>query len=142
MTVVNITALETLLGAPGPISTGVITARYWAGGTGYIGVTGADVTFPQPISVQIVDGEPATTVDLTPTGDVCCVKWTVASFTGHLLTRYTSIPDTGPVDFGDLTVVDPRSFAPNPGPPSLLALIDERIALYMETNPLYPSDGE
>lgn len=128
MTVINITGLERLLGAPGPIATGTIQVTYWAGGRAYVAVDGATVTFPKPVVVRIVDGDPAETIDLDPTNDVCCVKW-VVSANGYNLSRYTSIPDTGPIDFGDLEDVDPALFTPVTTP-NLSATVQALIAQY------------
>lgn len=118
MTVVQLTALETVLGAAEPISRGDVTITYWAGIRPFVNVVGSEVTFPAPIRVPIVDGAPVGTIDLVPTGGVCCVRWDVRSFNGRLALppRYTSIPANGPVDFGDLSVVDPATFAPADDP--------------------------
>lgn len=120
MTSINLRGLETLLGAPGPISRGLVEATYWAGNAPVTVVTGADVVFPPPIRVDIVDGVPVESLDLVPTGGVCCVRWLVRSFNGGpRVIRFTSVPDDGPVDFGDLPIVDPATFLPlDPVPPS------------------------
>lgn len=117
MTVVNLTALETLLDAPGDIERGYVDATYWAGPGPYIGVDGDDVTFSPTIRVAITDGAPVVPLDMVPTAGLCCVKWRIGSLNGgFVLTRFTSIPDTGPVDFGDLPVVNPHTFAPASNP--------------------------
>ncbi|WP_442575856.1 hypothetical protein ACSBPH_01515 [Microbacterium sp. F51-2R] len=141
MTVINLTALERLLEAPGPIAEGEVTVDYWAGRGPVTVVDGADVVFPSRIRVGIVDGVLVAPLDVPGTGGVACARVRVASKKGPAVTRFVEIPDVGPVDFGDLVVVDPVSFAPTPQPPSLIALIDQRIALFLESNPLYPSDG-
>lgn len=140
MTVINITGLEQVLGAPGPVAAGVIRAQHWAGIRPYIGVAGAEVTFPKPVVVRIVDGDPEEPVDISPTVDVCCVKWTINA-DGFRVVRYTTIPDDGPVDFGDLDVVDPATFAPAAVTPTLQATIDASVAAYLSQHPLLPSAG-
>lgn len=124
MTVVELEALERLLGTPGPVSNGQVRAEYWAGTRPFVKVDGATVTFPPPIRVKIEDGAPAETIDLQPTDDVCCVRWVIQSG-GFALRWYTSIPDTGPVDFGDLPVVDPALFTSADVPPTLLETLQD-----------------
>lgn len=139
MTLVNLTALETLLDAPGPIERGVVAATYWAGNGPFLDVEGAAVTFPRPIRVGIVDGAPESSLEMTPTGGVCCVRWQIGSATDPTsLTRFTTIPDTGPVDFGDLPTVNPLTFAPT-AEPTLLEAIGAAVAPavqdYLTANP-------
>ena len=113
MTVVNLTALETALELVSPVARGEITATYWAGTRPFVNVAGAAVTFPAPIRVPITEGQAETTLDMIPTGDTSCVRWEIESFNGGAkVTRYTSIPDAGPVDFGNLPVVNPGTFEP------------------------------
>mgnify|MGYP005823025791 CR=1 FL=1 len=127
VTVVNLRGLATALEAPVPIENGTITVTYWAGSKPYINVAGADVTFPARIAVRITDGEPVAPLDLTPTGDVCCVRWDIGvAKGGHRFVRYTTIPEDGPVDFGDLEVVDRNPLTPNP-PASLLEQIAQIV---------------
>lgn len=117
MTVINLTALETLLDAPGPISRGQFTLDYWAGRAPVTTVDGSDVVFPKTIRVAIRDGAPVEPIDVPPTGDVACARVSIRTFQGgRPLTRYVEIPDTGPVDFGDLVQVDPVLFTPDPSP--------------------------
>lgn len=111
MTVIALQGLETQLGADGEITGAIVQAQYWAGTAPYIAVDGADVVFPSPITVQIVDGDPASPIDLMPTDAACCVRWDVW-YGVHHLTRYTTIPAVGPVEFGDLVDVDPATFVP------------------------------
>lgn len=127
MTVVTLTGLERLLGAPGPIDAGEIEATYWAGASPFISVDGADVTFPPAITVAIVAGAPAVELDMEPTAGECCVRWVVRSSNGGFtLVRYTTIPASGPVDFGALPVVNPATFAPA-SDPSMLDTIQSQL---------------
>lgn len=131
MTVVNLTALETLLEQAGPITRGEVTATYWAGRKPFVNVAGAAVTFPAPIVVSIVDGVPSASLDMVPTGDVSCVKWEIRSFGGGRAPepRYTLIPGTGPVNFGDLERVDPTTLTPlDPTPPTAQEVLAEAAA--------------
>lgn len=117
MTVINLTALETLLDAPGPITRGEFTLDYWAGRSAVTRVDGSDVVFPKTIRVAIVDGEPVEPIDVPPTGENVCARVSIRTFKGgRPLLRYVTIPDTGPVDFGDLVQVDPVLFTPDPSP--------------------------
>ena len=117
MTVINLTALETLLDAPGPIARGEFTLDYWAGRSAVTRVDGSDVVFPKTIRVSIVDGEPTEVIDVPATVENVCARVSIRTFKGgRPLTRYVLIPDVGPVDFGDLEQVDPVLFTPDPSP--------------------------
>lgn len=126
VTVVNLRGLATALEAPVPIENGTVTVTYWAGAKPYVNVAGADVTFPARIAVRLEDGEPVAPLDLTPTGDVCCVRWDITAKGGHRFVRYTNVPDEGPVDFGDLEVVDRSLFVPTTDP-TLLEQIQQIV---------------
>jgi hypothetical protein len=123
---VNISAVQTMLGTPGPVVSGKVSVDYWAGSKPYIGVEGAAVTFPSTITVQIVDGELAEPLDLVPTGGVCCVRVVIRA-AGKYLSRFVEIPDTGPVDFGDMPEVDPVAFAPVTPTTTLLQQIQDAL---------------
>ena len=112
MTVINLTELQRLLGAPGPVKSGHVEAVYWAGDRPYTKVDGQTITFPAPVGLPIVDGAPASPIDLEPTGEDCCVRWSIRGGNYQLPVRFTSIPDAEAVDFGDLPIVDPTLFAP------------------------------
>lgn len=123
MTLINLTSLQTALDAPEPILNGAVAVTYWAGSGPFVNIDGASVTFPSPIRVAIVDGVPTAPLELTPTGGVCCVRWQIASTTDPItVTRFTTIPDTGPVDFGDLPPVNPLTFSPVADPTLLESL--------------------
>lgn len=123
MTLINLTSLQTALDAPEPILNGAIAVTYWAGSGPFVNIDGASVTFPSPIRVAITNGVPAAPIELTPTGGVCCVRWQIASATEPIaVTRFTEIPDTGPVDFGDLPAVNPLTFSPVTDPTLLESL--------------------
>jgi hypothetical protein len=131
MTVVILTALETLLEQAGPIVRGEIVATYWAGRRSFVQVSGEDVIFPAPIRVTIVDGFPVEPLDMVPTAGACCVRWDIRSAGdggGLAKPRYTSIPDAGPVDFGDLPQVDPNTFTPVVDVPSAQDLVAQAQA--------------
>lgn len=128
MTVVNLNLRETALGTPGPIDEGDISVEYWAGDGPYIAVSEDDVTFPPPIVVAVVAGVPAETLNLPATDENCCVRWVIRSYAGGLpLTRFTSIPSDGPVDFAELPIVDPRTFDVVPPTSSQLATIQSLL---------------
>lgn len=136
MTLVNLTAEETVLGGFAAVSSGVVTATYWAGQVPYTTVQGADVRFPAKITVQIRDGQPVEPVELVPTRGMCCVRWKISDLrSGRSLSRYTEIPDAGPVDFGDLPVVDPATYQPADPTPTLLETINAQVAAYLVENP-------
>lgn len=136
MTLVNLTAEETVLGGFAAVASGVVTATYWAGQVPYTTVEGSDVRFPSKITVQIRDGQPVEPVEMVPTRGVCCVRWKVSDLrSGRSLSRYTEIPDAESVDFGDLPVVDPATFAPVVPTPTLLETINTQVAAYLVENP-------
>lgn len=112
MTLITIDALQTLLGAHGPLGRGTIEAQYWAGDAPHVTIEGTNVVFPVPIVVPIRSGQPTRPLDIPPTGGDSCVRWEIRSGIGRqlLLIRYTTIPATGPIEFGDLTDVDPNSY--------------------------------
>lgn len=110
MTVVSLVALHTVLGTPEPIAACTVTITYWADREPFVNVDGDEVTFPSPIVVLVEDGAPTGAVDLKPTESHCCVQWAF-KYGSQSFTRYTSIPSSGPVAFGDLPVVDPATFA-------------------------------
>lgn len=115
MTLIDLSALHVALGAPEPLEQGSITVDYWAGSREYVGVEGSSVLFPRQIRVDIVAGQPLEALDLAPTDASRCVKWVIRDESGgttRTLTRYTTIPPTGPIAFGDLPVVDPFTFVP------------------------------
>lgn len=112
MTLVNLSLLETILGGYEPVTSGAVEATYWAGRGPYQAVVGEDVRFPATLKV-VTSGEPVS-MDMVPTGGVCCVRWNVRNRrSGATVTRYTSIPDVPVVAFGDLVDVDPLTFEPS-----------------------------
>lgn len=115
MTVIDLHVYETFT-SDGfvEITGGTVTAQYWAGGAPYIAVDSDGVVFPAYMTVPVVDGQLTTVLDLTPTNEFCCVRWDV-QYGLHHLTRYTLVPETGPVDFGDLVDVDPNTLVPSDG---------------------------
>lgn len=127
MTVIDVTALERALGLPGPIVSGEHLITYWAGHSPFVQVDGEEVIFPAPIRVPIVAGVTSETIDLEPTGDACCVKWVVRSYAGGEITRYVTIPDVGPVVFGDLVDVDRMTFVPVDDPASILSTVQQLL---------------
>ncbi len=132
MTVILLEALETILGGTGPVN-GTVTARYWAGTGPVIRVEGEKVIFPGTVRVRICDGEPVQILDLPATDGTVCVQWVIES-EGRRFRRYTTVPDTGPVPFGGLPVVDPASFIPVDPTPTLVELIDQRIEQHSKTS--------
>lgn len=124
MTLVNLTSLQTALESPEPILNGAISVTYWAGAGPFVNIDGATITFPNPIRAAIAGGEPLVPLELTPTGGLCCVRWEISSFADrNTVTRYTTIPDVGAVDFGDLPIVDPDTFETTVIPPTLAETI-------------------
>lgn len=111
MTLVNISLLETILGGFGPVTSGKIRVTYWAGSAPYLGVVDEEVRFPSTITVDAAGGHAS--VDLVPTGGVCCVRWEITDARNRMLIRHTTIPDVPVVAFGDLVDVDPLTFEPS-----------------------------
>lgn len=144
MTVVNLSGFETLLGVPGPITSGEVRAEYWAGYQPFTKVTGDVVTFPAPIIVPIVDGAPTATIELEGTGGISCVKWTIRSFDNpaQKLVRYTTVPSSGTVNFGDLPVVNRMDFVPEAPTQTLVETIQAEIASRIPVDTvMYPAQG-
>ena len=113
MTVVNLTVDETALG--GPVGAqGRVTVEYVAGSSRYVSVEGDRVVLPKPVTVRFTAGVLTDPLDLEPTRDVCAAVFVIRPDSGRSLRRVVEIPETGPVDFGDLVVVDPDLFAPGP----------------------------
>lgn len=141
MTIVNLSAEETVLGGFSKIPLGTVTASYWSGNGPFTSVEGSDIRFPSEIRIRIIDGIPESVLDMEPTRGVCCVRWKIKDqYTGRSVTRYTIIPDQDEIDFGDLPVVDPTSFTPIHTQPSLVETIDQRVAEYLAENPGVPQE--
>lgn len=124
MTIVRLTALERMLGVAGRLTSARVSVEYWAGAGPYLAVDGPTVTFPAPITVPIVDGAPVVPLDLEPWG---CVRWRITG-NGYRLVRYTAIPETGPVDFGDLVDVDPATFEQVVVPESVAQMVTRLVS--------------
>lgn len=115
MTIITLHGLSAALGIPAPLIRGTIAATRWASQGAPVLVSGADVVFPATVRVQLVDGEPAETLDLPPSTAEFCYKLTVSSLAGGTLGPwFVAVPEGGPVDIGDLVRVDPATFEPLP----------------------------
>src|SRR5690606_9399910 len=99
------------LGGFGPVTSGKVRVTYWAGRAPYLGVVDEEVRFTSTISVDAAGGHAS--VDLVPTGGVCCVRWEITDARNRMLIRHTTIPDAPVVAFGDLVDVDPTTFEPS-----------------------------
>lgn len=89
-----------------------VTAQFWAGRGAYRAAEGEAAVFSPVNTMDIAPGETAS-IELEATGANKCVRWTVRDVaTGQQLSLFTAIPTVGPVDFGDLTTVDPETFEP------------------------------
>lgn len=121
MTTVNVTTAK-LNNAIVPVS-GTIRATYWQGSAPATLTKGEKVVIAEPVILT------AGPVDMLATGLTSCVRWEVSTSAGKL-TRYTSIPDSGTVDFADLPDVSPYGFERTP----LTATVAEWIAA-LKTGP-------
>lgn len=112
MTLINIRALVSSLTASQNLPQGVISAIPWAGKNPNISVDGQDLVFPREIVIDIVNSEPVTPLDL----ESLSVPYRIRIMdrkSGSVLVRYVMVPDSGPVDFGDLEQVDPDTYIPD-----------------------------
>ena len=126
MTLVHIAGYLRQLGDPAPLPDGELVIEYVVGSEGLLTIDGPDVTVPTPVRVRIVDGEPATPLELEPTRGTCAVRWEFRA-PGYSFDRHTSVPDTAEVDFGDLPDVDPASFLPVTEPASILSTVQAEL---------------
>lgn len=112
MTVVTLEALETAFGGPVEVSSGTVTAQYWAGTGPVTKIDGERVIFPREMRAKITDGRPVDPLDLIPTRGVRCVRWEITTAQGTRVKFYTEIPDVVTIGIGDLQQVDPVTFEP------------------------------
>ncbi len=141
VTLVNLTTLATTIGGPEPVNA-TLKATYWAGYDPITRVVGDDVIFPDPIVLTFTDGVPAEAIEMEPTAGVACVKWELDTATSERYTRYTTIPGSGPVDFGDLPVVDPHSYTPVYSTLDEVDAAREATESYLAANPLWLPMGQ
>lgn len=85
------------------------------------------VVLPAPLRVPLVGGQATVNVDTTGLDWV----WEVREQVHHLrdVVRYVTVPETGPVAYGDLAVVDPNTLTPAPVPSNM---IDSTMAALSE----------
>lgn len=110
MTVITLSTLAQALGVP-VVTDGVFEGTPWAGSRAAVRVDGAEVIVPAPVTVAITAGVPDVPINLEPNDGTWC--WKVVVYTtrpAHRLTRYVTVPASGPVDFGALIDVDPTTF--------------------------------
>lgn len=110
MTVITLSTLAQALGVP-VVTDGVFEGTPWAGSRAAVRVDGAEVIVPAPVTVPITAGVPDDPINLEPNDGTWC--WKVVVYTtrpAHRLTRYVTVPASGPVDFGALVDVDPTTF--------------------------------
>lgn len=112
MTVVTLEALETAFGGPVEVSSGTVTAQYWAGTGPVTKIDGERVIFPREMRAKITDGRPVDPLDLIPTRGLRCVRWEITTAQGTRVKFYTEIPDVVTIGIGDLQQVDPVTFEP------------------------------
>ena len=129
MTVIRFDVRDLALGGDIPAAKGSVSVVY-RDGRGVIpayDVDGVKVIFGGEIKVPFEDGELAAPLDVPPTiaGELYA-RVTVENTTNgrRLVSRNVAIPATGPIDFGDLVIVDPQTFAPVVLTPSLQQTIE------------------
>lgn len=140
MTVITVNALETMLGGAAAAKRAYVWIEYrMAGRVPAVQVSGADVTLARTIRVDVIEGVPVSTIDAPATvTDVTYALLTVGSYTPSTprLQLNVVIPEDGPVDIGELEVVDPAAFEivqPGSTVAQLLALKANAAEVYSKT---------
>ena len=105
------------------LPTGIIAIERWNGSGPASRLSGQDYIPDTILRTAIVNGQPAEPLDILPTDGTFCIRWTVvatgADHSETPLVRFTTIPPSGEVNFGDLPDVDPSTYSPLvPLPPS------------------------
>ena len=111
MTLVSLRSLEAVLGERRAITT-LVQATYWAGRNPALRIDGSDIIFSGSGETLLANSG---SIELEPTDGTFCVRWVITDTTQTFppIELYTSIPPTGPVEFGDLVQVDRYSFVPS-----------------------------
>jgi hypothetical protein len=115
MPVINLTTLRDVLGGTTPVNASV-SAYVYRGATRAIRLSGDDVIFPGPVSVDIVNGVVSTNLILTAIPADC--YWRIIIWTDQKspLRRNVILPaGAGPFDFDELIDVDPSTALPDAG---------------------------
>jgi hypothetical protein len=114
MTRVDLSAVAREFGDVPVDAVATVRVQGWAGARPAATVDGAAVVFSPRNEVIVQGGTPGQAIDLVPTDGTFCYRWDVSMRSGSLKlpTRYTLVPTSGPVAFGDLVDVDPESFEP------------------------------
>jgi len=115
MPVINLTTLKDVLGGTTPVNASV-SAYVYRGATRAIRLSGDDVIFPGPVSVEIVNGVVSTNFNLAAIPADC--YWRIIIWTDQKspLRRNVILPaGAGPFDFDQLIDVNPSTALPNAG---------------------------
>lgn len=124
MPVINLNTLKDILGGTAPVNANV-SAYVYRGATRAIRLSGEDVIFPGPVSIDIVNG--VTSADfILPNIPIDCY-WKIIIWTDQKspLRRDVIVPaGSGPFDFDELIDIIPTTNLPDAG----TALADAYIA--------------
>lgn len=113
MTVINVVPAVVALSSGSAVASGMVQCTPWRGSQAAVVTAGASVVFPQPLEVPVQAGTPVVPVDLVPGDGTWCWQ-IVVSVGAYSVTRYVTVPASGPVNWGALVDVDPTTFTPNP----------------------------
>lgn len=116
MTRVDVSAVAREFGDAPVDAVATVRVQGWAGAGPAASVDGAAVVFSPRNEVIVQGGVPGQAIDLPPTDGTFCYRWDVSMRSGSLKlpTRYTLVPESGHVVFGELVQVSPEDFQPTP----------------------------
>lgn len=129
MTVIQFDVRDLALGGDQPATRGQVSVVYRdaSGPVAAYEVDGAKVVFGREITLPFAAGILLGSLDVPPTiPDEVYARITIENITlgRRLISRNVIIPETGPVDFGDLVIIDPQTFAPVVLTPTLQQTIE------------------
>jgi hypothetical protein len=115
MPIINLTTLQDALGGTEAVNA-TVTAYVYRGTNRAVRVSGEDVIFPAPVTVDIIDGIPQENFELLTLPAECHWKIIVWSDKNTPLRRDVTVPaGAGPFDFDELVDVDPSTALPDAG---------------------------
>lgn len=124
MPIINLTTLQDALGGTEAI-TATVTAYVYRGTNRAVRVSGEDIIFPAPVTVEILNGVPQDDFELASIPADCYWKIIVWSDSKTPLRRDVILPvGAGPFDFDELVDIVPTTNLPDAG----TALADAYLA--------------
>lgn len=115
MPIINLSTLQDVLGGTEAVN-GTVTAYVYRGTQRAIRMSGEDVVFPAPVTVELINGIPQDDFELTSIPVDCYWKIIVWADSKSPLRRDVILPaGAGPFDFDELVDVDPSTALPDAG---------------------------